>query len=119
MVDGYNRANAAGVPFSFVMDHDVARSLYQHDPDGNMVEIYADVEKDWRAMRQVRDSGSSADARGPGSRARAPRAPGMGGVAISSPAPRQRPPERMRKQVVEKDVQLHGDADIEIGRAHV
>ena len=52
MVDGYNRAKAAGVPFSFVMDHDVARSLYQNDPDGNMVEIYADVEKDWRAMRQ-------------------------------------------------------------------
>ena len=52
MVDGYNRAKADGVEFSFVMDHDVARSLYQHDPDGNMVEIYADVEKDWRAMRQ-------------------------------------------------------------------
>ncbi len=52
MVDGYNRAQADGVPFSFVMDHDVARSLYQNDPDGNMVEIYADVEKDWRPMRQ-------------------------------------------------------------------
>jgi catechol 2,3-dioxygenase len=52
MVDGYNRACADGVPFSFVMDHDVARSLYQNDPDGNMVEIYADVEKDWRALRQ-------------------------------------------------------------------
>jgi len=51
MVDGYNRAVADGVPFSFVMDHDVARSLYQNDPDGNMVEIYADVEKDWRPMR--------------------------------------------------------------------
>ncbi|MGI8525551.1 MAG: VOC family protein [Pseudolabrys sp.] len=52
MVDGYNRAKADGVPFSFVMDHDVARSLYQNDPDGNLVEIYADVEKDWRSMRQ-------------------------------------------------------------------
>jgi catechol 2,3-dioxygenase len=52
MVDGYKRACADGVPFSFVMDHDVARSLYQNDPDGNMVEIYADVEKDWRALRQ-------------------------------------------------------------------
>lgn len=52
MVAGYNRAKADEVPFSFVMDHDVARSLYQNDPDGNMVEIYADVEKDWRAMRQ-------------------------------------------------------------------
>jgi catechol 2,3-dioxygenase len=52
MVDGYDRAKSAGVDFTFVMDHDVARSLYQNDPDGNMVEIYADVEKDWRAMRQ-------------------------------------------------------------------
>ena len=52
MVAGYNRAKADGVEFAFVMDHDVARSLYQNDPDGNLVEIYADVEKDWRAMRQ-------------------------------------------------------------------
>jgi catechol 2,3-dioxygenase len=52
LVDGYNRAKNAGVNFEFVMDHDVARSVYKNDPDGNMVEIYADVEKDWRAMRQ-------------------------------------------------------------------
>jgi catechol 2,3-dioxygenase len=52
LVEGYNRARDAGVEFSFVMDHDVARSVYKNDPDGNMVEIYADVESDWRAMRQ-------------------------------------------------------------------
>ena len=52
MVDGYDRAKQDGVDFAFVMDHDVARSLYQNDPDGNLVEIYADVEKDWRALRQ-------------------------------------------------------------------
>ena len=52
LVDGYDRAKNAGVNFEFVMDHDVARSVYKNDPDGNMVEIYADVEKDWRAMRQ-------------------------------------------------------------------
>jgi catechol 2,3-dioxygenase len=51
LVEGYNRAKTAGVEFAFVMDHDVARSVYKHDPDGNMVEIYADVEKDWRALR--------------------------------------------------------------------
>lgn len=51
LVDDYNRAKAAGVRFEFVMDHDVARSVYKNDPDGNMVEIYADVEADWRAMR--------------------------------------------------------------------
>jgi catechol 2,3-dioxygenase len=51
LVAGYNSAKDAGVEFAFVMDHDVARSVYKHDPDGNMVEIYADVEKDWRALR--------------------------------------------------------------------
>jgi catechol 2,3-dioxygenase len=51
LVDGYNRAKDAGAEFAFVMDHDVARSIYKYDPDGNMVEIYADVEKDWRALR--------------------------------------------------------------------
>ena len=52
LVEGYNRAKNADVEFAFVMDHDVARSVYKNDPDGNMVEIYADVESDWRAMRQ-------------------------------------------------------------------
>jgi catechol 2,3-dioxygenase len=52
LVDGYNRARNADVDFAFVMDHDVARAIYQDDPDGNMVEIYADVESDWRPMRQ-------------------------------------------------------------------
>jgi catechol 2,3-dioxygenase len=51
LVAGYDDAKKAGVEFAFVMDHDVARSIYKHDPDGNMVEIYADVEKDWRALR--------------------------------------------------------------------
>src|SRR4051794_14876322 len=51
LVAGYDSAKDAGVEFAFVMDHDVARSIYKHDPDGNMVEIYADVEKDWRALR--------------------------------------------------------------------
>lgn len=52
LVNGYDRALAAGVKFSHTRDHDVAHSLYLRDPDGNMVEIYADVESDWRAMRQ-------------------------------------------------------------------
>jgi catechol 2,3-dioxygenase len=52
LVDGYDRAKKAGVEFAFVMDHDVARSVYKNDPDGNMVEMYADVEADWRALRQ-------------------------------------------------------------------
>lgn len=51
LVEGYRRANAAGEKFPRVRDHDVAHSLYRDDPDGNMVEIYADVIRDWRAVR--------------------------------------------------------------------
>lgn len=51
LVAGYRRAIASGVKFDLLQDHDVAHSLYQTDPDGLMVEIYADVVKDWRAAR--------------------------------------------------------------------
>jgi catechol 2,3-dioxygenase len=51
LVDGYNRAVAAGVKFSHTRDHDVAHSLYLRDPDGNMVEIYADVIREWWTNR--------------------------------------------------------------------
>lgn len=51
LVAGYQRALDAGVKFAFTMDHDVAHSIYKYDPDGNLVEVYADVEKDWRALK--------------------------------------------------------------------
>lgn len=51
LVDGYRRALAQGGQFAFCQNHDVAHSLYQYDPDGNMVEVYADVFEDWRAAR--------------------------------------------------------------------
>jgi catechol 2,3-dioxygenase len=51
LVDGYNRMLAAGVKFSHTRDHDVAHSLYLRDPDGNMVEIYADVIREWWTNR--------------------------------------------------------------------
>ncbi len=51
LVAGYRRAIAAGVKFDLLQDHDVAHSIYQTDPDGLMVETYADVIKDWRAWR--------------------------------------------------------------------
>jgi catechol 2,3-dioxygenase len=51
LVDGYNRARAAGVKFSHTRDHDVAHSLYLRDPDDNMVEIYADVIREWWTSR--------------------------------------------------------------------
>ena len=52
LVNGYDRALAAGVKFSHTRDHDVAHSLYLRDPDGNMVEIYADVTNDWQTSRR-------------------------------------------------------------------
>jgi catechol 2,3-dioxygenase len=51
LVEGYRRAMDAGAKFHMTQNHDVAHSLYMHDPDGNMLEIYADVEVDWRAAR--------------------------------------------------------------------
>ena len=51
LVDAYREAVAAGVKFAFTMDHDAAHSIYKNDPDGNLVEVYADVEKDWRSVR--------------------------------------------------------------------
>jgi catechol 2,3-dioxygenase len=51
LAEGYRRAKAAGVQFSSLQDHDVAHAVYQLDPDGNQVEIYADVVADWRAAR--------------------------------------------------------------------
>lgn len=51
LVEGYNRAVAAGTRFVFTADHDIAHSVYGTDPDGNRYELYADVVKDWRAQR--------------------------------------------------------------------
>jgi len=51
LAEGYRQAKAAGVQFSALRDHDVAHAVYQQDPDGNSVEIYADVVGDWRAAR--------------------------------------------------------------------
>lgn len=48
LVEAYKRAVAAGVKMSATSDHCVARSIYLHDPDGNMVEFYADAVEDWR-----------------------------------------------------------------------
>jgi catechol 2,3-dioxygenase len=52
LVEGYRRAVEAGVQFRSTEDHDVAHSLYLSDPDGLMVEVYADVVADWRTHRR-------------------------------------------------------------------
>ena len=51
LVAGYQRALSSGFKFRATLDHDCARALYSSDPDGNEVEIYADVVRDWRAIK--------------------------------------------------------------------
>lgn len=51
LVKGYRQAVDAGITFESTQDHDVAHSLYKFDPDGNAVELYADVVLDWRTAR--------------------------------------------------------------------
>ena len=51
LVSGYDRATAAGVKFAFTMDHDAAHSAYLHDPEGNTVELYADIVREWWTVR--------------------------------------------------------------------
>ena len=51
LVEGYHRAQAANIEFPRTVDHDITRSIYGFDPDGNSVEIYADMTKDWRGTR--------------------------------------------------------------------
>lgn len=48
LVDGYKKALAHGVEFTATQSHDVAHSIYLDDPDGNGVEIYADVVAAWQ-----------------------------------------------------------------------
>lgn len=51
LVDAWERARAAGTTFLRTMDHDIAHSVYNTDPDGNVYELYADVVADWRSQR--------------------------------------------------------------------
>lgn len=50
LVEGYRAAGEAGSRFR-ASDHDITRSLYTRDPDGNGIEIYADSTKEWRKIR--------------------------------------------------------------------
>lgn len=52
LVTSYEKALSAGVTFRSTVDHDVAHSVYLYDPDGTVVELYADVDADWRSHRQ-------------------------------------------------------------------
>ena len=50
LVAGYERAKRAGVRIGRTSDHQIARSIYMPDPDGNIVEFYVDTVRDWRRV---------------------------------------------------------------------
>ena len=45
--EGYDRAVAEDQPMRFTFDHEISQSIYTTDPDGTLVEIYADTEWCW------------------------------------------------------------------------
>jgi catechol 2,3-dioxygenase len=50
----YRELRAAGFPIEATVEHNVTRSVYFPDPDGNRVELYCDmVENGFEAMRTV------------------------------------------------------------------
>jgi catechol 2,3-dioxygenase len=50
----YRELRAAGIPIESTVEHNVTRSVYFPDPDGNRVELYCDmVENGFETMRTV------------------------------------------------------------------
>jgi catechol 2,3-dioxygenase len=50
----HRELRALGIPVESTIEHNVTRSVYFHDPDGNRVELYCDmVEDGFDAMRTV------------------------------------------------------------------
>jgi catechol 2,3-dioxygenase len=47
LVDAIRRFSAAELPYDSTVDHQVSRSIYLPDPDGNLNEFYADAMKEW------------------------------------------------------------------------
>lgn len=50
LVAAWRRAVKAGVDIHRTADHQLARSVYLFDPDGNLHEFYTDSIKDWRTV---------------------------------------------------------------------
>ena len=50
----YGELKTMGVPIESTLKHNVTRSIYFHDPDGNRVELYCDmVENGFETMRTL------------------------------------------------------------------
>jgi catechol 2,3-dioxygenase len=50
LVAAYRRARQSEVKILMTVDHQLARSVYLFDPEGNLLEFYADTTKDWRSI---------------------------------------------------------------------
>jgi catechol 2,3-dioxygenase len=48
LVAAIHRFSESELPYDSTVDHQVTRSIYLPDPDGNLNEFYADVMKDWQ-----------------------------------------------------------------------
>ena len=52
--EAYRELKTIGVPVESTIEHNVSRSIYFHDPDGNRVELYCDNYADgFEAMRTL------------------------------------------------------------------
>ena len=52
--DAYRELKTMGVPIEGTIEHNVTRSVYFRDPDGNRVELYCDmVDNGFEAMQTV------------------------------------------------------------------
>jgi len=56
LVAAYHRARQAGVKVLMTVDHQLARSVYFFDPEGNLLEFYADTTKDWRGVFRAHEN---------------------------------------------------------------
>ena len=50
LVEAWRAAKQAGAKITRTLDHQISRSVYVHDPDGNEHEFYADTLDDWRSV---------------------------------------------------------------------
>ena len=50
LVSAIERVKAAGQGYMMIVDHQISHSIYLPDPDGNLIEFYADSLKDWKSI---------------------------------------------------------------------
>jgi catechol 2,3-dioxygenase len=55
LVAAYERAREAEVAIHRTVDHQISRSVYLFDPEGNYLEFYADADQDWRAIYEANE----------------------------------------------------------------